>query len=228
MTLVELHQVNKDYSLGETTVHALKGISLKVFPGDFMAVWGPSGSGKTTLLNLIGTIDEPSSGFVFFNGNCISELSDDEKSNLRNKSIGFIFQDFNLVPVLTALENVMLPLQIRGDSLNDVREKSFKRLRQMGISDFFKHRPDKLSGGQQQRVSIARALVTKPSLVIADEPTANLDSDTAMKIIDIMRTLNNKEKTTFIFSTHDRRLLENVDRLIHLKDGCITKEERRD
>ena len=227
MALVKLDSVTKDYMLGETTVHALKGVSLEIFPGDFMSVWGPSGSGKTTLLNLIGTIDEPTSGAIFFKKDAISKLSDDEKSNLRNESIGFIFQDFNLVPVLTALENVMLPLQIRGDSINDARERSLERLRQVGISDFVKHRPDKLSGGQQQRVAIARALVTEPSLVIADEPTANLDSDTAMKILQLMRRLNDEEQTTFIFSTHDRRLLENVDRRVKLTDGIVAAEEKK-
>jgi putative ABC transport system ATP-binding protein len=185
MALVEMNGVTKDYRLGETTVHALKGITLQILSGDFMSVWGPSGSGKTTLLNIIGTIDEPTSGSFRFNGNSVSSLSDNAKSNLRNGSIGFIFQGFNLVPVLSALENVMLPLQIGGASINKAREKSIYRLQQVGLSDFLKHRPDKLSGGQQQRVSIARSLVTEPSLVIADEPTANLDSDTAMKILDL-------------------------------------------
>jgi len=227
MALVEMNGVTKDYKLGETTVHALKGITLQILSGDFMSVWGPSGSGKTTLLNIIGTIDEPTSGSFRFNGNSVSNLSDNAKSNLRNGSIGFIFQGFNLVPVLSALENVMLPLQIGGASINKAREKSIYRLQQVGLSDFLKHRPDKLSGGQQQRVSIARSLVTEPSLVIADEPTANLDSDTAMKILDLMRSLNNKEHTTFIFSTHDQRLLNNVDRRIRLEDGLFVAEEKR-
>ena len=227
MALVEMNGVTKDYKLGETTVHALKGITLQILSGDFMSVWGPSGSGKTTLLNIIGTIDEPTSGSFRFNGNSVSNLSDNAKSNLRNGSIGFIFQGFNLVPVLSALENVMLPLQIGGTSVSKARETSIYRLQQVGLSDFLKHRPDKLSGGQQQRVSIARSLVTEPSLVIADEPTANLDSDTAMKILDLMRSLNNKERTTFIFSTHDQRLLNNVDRRIRLEDGLFVEEEKR-
>ena len=225
MTLVKLDEVTKDYMLGETTVHALKGISLEIFAGDFMSVWGPSGSGKTTLLNLIGTIDEPTSGSIFFNRASVFNLSDDEKSNLRNKAIGFIFQGFNLVPVLSAVENVMLPLQIRGVSVVNARKRARERLEQVGLSDFIKHRPDRLSGGQQQRVAIARALVTEPSLVIADEPTANLDSETAMKILHLMRLLNDEEQTTFIFSTHDRRLLENMDRRIKLTDGVVVEEE---
>lgn len=227
MALVEMNGVTKDYKLGETTVHALKDISLQILSGDFMSVWGPSGSGKTTLLNLIGTIDEPTSGSLRFDGNPLSSLSDDAKSSLRNKSIGFIFQGFNLVPVLSALENVMLPLQIGGASTREAREKSNYRLQQVGLSDFLKHRPDRLSGGQQQRVAIARALVTNPSLVIADEPTANLDSDNAMKILRLMRSLNSKEHTTFIFSTHDQRLLNNVDRRIQLEDGSVVEEEKR-
>ena len=224
MALVEMDGVTKDYKLGETTVHALKGINLQILSGNFMSVWGPSGSGKTTLLNLIGTIDEPTSGSLRFDGILFDNLSDDAKSMLRNKSIGFIFQGFNLVPVLSALENVMLPLQIGGMSFSKAREKAIYRLQQVGLSDFVKHRPDKLSGGQQQRVSIARALVTEPALVIADEPTANLDSDTAMKILDLMRSLNSEEQTTFIFSTHDQRLLNNVDQRIRLEDGIFIEK----
>ena len=224
MALVEMNDVTKDYRMGETTVHALKGVTMQILEGDFMSVWGPSGSGKTTLLNLIGAIDEPTYGEVHFNGKRLSTLSDDAKSELRNKSIGFIFQTFNLVPVLSALENVMLPLQIGGFSTSEALRKSIYRLEQVGLLEFVKHRPDKLSGGQQQRVSIARALVTKPSLVIADEPTANLDSETAMKIVDLMRKLNSGERTTFIFSTHDQRLLSTMDRRIRLEYGRVAEE----
>jgi len=225
MPLIQMKKVAKDYRLGETIVRALKGITIEIDVGEFIAVWGPSGSGKTTLLNLIGAIDEPTSGYLGFNEQEISKLSDDEKSDLRNKSIGFIFQNFNLIPVLSALENVMLPLQIQGLSNAEANRIAMYRLEQVSLSDFVKHRPDKLSGGQQQRVCIARALVTNPSLVIADEPTANLDSDTAMKIVKLMRDLNNNEKTTFIFSTHDQRLLNKVDRLVRLVDGMIMNEE---
>ena len=226
MHLIHMKKVTKDYRLGETIVRALKGINIKIDTGEFVAVWGPSGSGKTTLLNLIGAIDEPTSGYLGFNEQEISKLSDDEKSDLRNKSIGFIFQNFNLIPVLSALENVMLPLQIQGLPNAEANRIAMYRLEQIGLSDFVKHRPDKLSGGQQQRVCIARALVTNPSLVIADEPTANLDSDTAMKIVELMRDLNNKEKTTFIISTHDQRLLNKVNRLVRLVDGMIINEEK--
>jgi len=221
MPLVELKDVTKDYTLGHTIVHALRGIALQIDAGEFAAVWGPSGSGKTTLLNLIGAIDEPTSGSLSLKGQDLLKLSDDDKSELRNRSIGFIFQGFNLIPVLSALENVMLPLQIQGFATTEAKQKAVFRLEQLDISGFLSHRPDKLSGGQQQRVAIARALVTNPFLVIADEPTANLDTETAMKIVELMRELNRKEGTTFIFSTHDQRLLTKMDRLIRLEDGKI-------
>jgi len=226
VALIYLSEVVKDYYLGETIVHALKGVTLQIDEGEFVAVWGPSGSGKTTLLNLIGAIDEPTLGDVRLKGQEISMLSDNQKSELRNKMIGFIFQNFNLVPVLSALENVMLPLQIRGVSTVEAEKRSMQRLDQVGLADFIKHRPDKLSGGQHQRVAIARALVSDPSLVIADEPTANLDTPTAMKTMELMRDLNKKERVTFIFSTHDQRILGQVDRLIQLEDGKIVGEER--
>ena len=226
MALIQMKNVTKDYRLGQTVVHALRGITLEIDEGEFVAVWGPSGSGKTTLLNLIGAIDEPTSGYLSFNEQEISKLSDNRKSELRSKSIGFVFQNFNLIPVLSALENVMIPLQIEGLSTAEAKSRSMDRLDQLGLTDFVKHRPDKLSGGQQQRVAIARALVTNPSLIIADEPTGNLDSDTARKIVELMRTLNRTEGTTFVFSTHDQRLLGQVDRLIRLEDGRILGEER--
>jgi len=221
MLLTEMIDIKKDYFLGETVVHALRGIDLTIDKGEFVAIWGPSGSGKTTLLNLIGAIDQPTSGQFYIEGQEIKRLSDNKRTELRNRSIGFIFQGFNLIPVLSALENVMLPLEIRGASFSKAREKALWRLDEVGLSDFVSHRPDKMSGGQQQRVAIARALVTGPSLVIADEPTANLDTGTSKKIIGLMRNLNEKEKTTFIFSTHDQRLLDQVKRLIRLEDGKI-------
>ncbi len=221
MSLIEMRDIKKDYLLGETVVHALRGIHLDIRKGEFVAVWGPSGSGKTTLLNLIGAIDEPASGKLRINGQDIGLLSDNSRTELRNESIGFIFQGFNLVPVLSALENVMLPLQIKGSTSVEAKKKALDRLEEVELSSFVSHRPDKLSGGQQQRVAIARALVTNPSLIIADEPTANLDSDTSRKIISLMRDLNEREETTFIFSTHDQRLLDRVERLVRLEDGKI-------
>jgi len=221
MALIEMREIKKDYFLGETVVHALQGIDLNIDKGEFIAVWGPSGSGKTTLLNLIGAIDEPSAGDVLIAGENVYSLSDNMRSELRNEIIGFIFQGFNLVPVLSALENVMLPLQIKGASFKEAKASALNRLEEVGISEFAHHRPSKMSGGQQQRVAIARALVNNPSLVIADEPTANLDSETARMIIAIMRKLNEKDKITFVFSTHDQRLLGEVKRLVRLEDGRI-------
>lgn len=222
MRLIEMKQVDKDYTLGTATVHALRDINLSIDEGEFAAVWGPSGSGKTTLLNLIGAIDEQTRGVVAIKGEAINSLSDNHRSELRNTTIGFIFQGFNLVPVLSALENVMLPLQIRGVTASAAKKAAMERLDEVGLTPFTHHRPDALSGGQQQRVSIARALVGDPAIVIADEPTANLDSETAKGIIHLMHTLNTKKKTTFIFSTHDQRLLDQVKRLIRLEDGVIT------
>lgn len=221
MALIEIKGIKKDYVLGETTVHALQGIDLHVDGGEFVAIWGPSGSGKTTLLNLIGALDEPSAGEIVIDGVVVHALSDNQRSELRNDSIGFVFQNFSLVPVLSALENVMLPLQIKGAASSQAKAKALGRLQEVGLGEFVHHRPFKMSGGQQQRVAIARALVTDPSLVIADEPTANLDSVTAHMIIDIMGDLNEKDGITFIFSTHDQRLLDRVKRLVRLEDGRV-------
>lgn len=221
MALIEAKGISKEYRLGETAVHALKSVDLSVELGEFVAICGPSGSGKTTLLNLIGSIDEPSTGQMFFDSQDIGQLSDNQRTELRNHSIGFVFQNFNLIPVLTALENVMLPLRITGISVAEAKKRAIKRLVDVELEHLIAHRPDKMSGGQQQRVAVARALVANPSLVIADEPTANLDSVTAKAMIDLMQRLNEKEQTTFIFSTHDQRLLDRVQREVILKDGRI-------
>jgi putative ABC transport system ATP-binding protein len=221
MNILEFQHVKKDYRLGETTVHALRGVDLAVQQGEFIAVLGSSGSGKTTLLNLGGAIDDPTEGSVIIGGQEVSQLSDNRKAELRNRTIGYVFQNFNLVSVLTALENVMLALQIRGGRMSAIRAEAAQRLDEVGLADFMKHRPDKLSGGQRQRVAIARALITKPSLIFADEPTANLDHHTAQSIIDLMNDLNEKEKVTFIFSTHDQRLIDRVKRVVRLEDGKI-------
>ena len=225
MALIEMKNITKDYYLGETVVQALRGIDLQIDKKEFVAVWGPSGSGKTTLLNLIGAVDDPTSGELTIAGKDVRSLTDDQKSEHRNATIGFIFQGFNLVPVLSALENVMLPLQIKGASASEARKQAMMRLEEVGLTELANNRPAKMSGGQQQRVSIARALVNNPSLVIADEPTANLDSHTAHMVIDIMRELNEKDEITFIFSTHDQRLLDKVRRLIRLEDGKIVNED---
>lgn len=221
MNILEFQSVKKDYRLGETTVQALRGVDLAVGKGEFAAILGASGSGKTTLLNLAGAIDEPSSGVVKINGQDTAALSNDRKAELRNTTIGFIFQTFNLVPVLSALENVMLALQIRGGRISGIRSAAEQRLEEVGLADCMRQRPDKLSGGQRQRVAIARALVTNPLLILADEPTANLDHVTAQSIIELMKELNEKKQVTFIFSTHDQRLINEVKRVVRLEDGKI-------
>lgn len=226
MALVELKKVHKDYQMGDTRICALTGVDIAIKAGEFVAVWGPSGSGKSTLCNLIGLLDDPTRGTVWLNGLDVSAMNDDDKSRLRNLSIGIVFQGFNLVPVLSALENVMFPLEIKGEKTAIARTKAMDRLNSLGISGFARHRPQKLSGGQQQRVAIARALVVGPSLVIADEPTANLDSKTARDIISLMRLVNRQDGTTFIFSTHDQRLLDQVDRRILLEDGKIVEDTK--
>jgi putative ABC transport system ATP-binding protein len=224
--LVELRQVVKHYPLGEGQITALKSVDITIHPGEFVAIWGPSGSGKSTLCNLVGLLDTPSSGTLLFKGKDAALLSDDQRSEARNRAIGFIFQGFNLVPVLSALENVMLPLQIGRHGPRSAREMAFTRLTEVGLASHASHRPAKLSGGQQQRVAIARALITRPALVVADEPTANLDSENAHRIIDLMRQISKREGTTFIFSTHDERLLDRVDRRIMMRDGAIVEDRR--
>jgi putative ABC transport system ATP-binding protein len=225
MPLIELRQVYKNYHLGETRIRALRGIDLRIESGELVAIWGPSGSGKSTLCNIIGMLDTPSSGNVLFEGNDVSGLSDEKRSELRNKTLGFVFQTFNLIPVLSALENVILPLEISGESGVTARKKAMRQLADLGLSEHIAHRPSKLSGGQQQRVAIARALINDPAIVLADEPTANLDSETAVKIIELMSELNQKSGATFIFSTHDQRLLARINRKILLRDGIIIQDE---
>ena len=224
MALIELKKIHKEYRLGETRVPALNGIDLFIRQGEFVAVWGPSGSGKSTLCNLIGLVDVPTRGTVLLNGRDVAAMDDDRRSLLRSRSIGFIFQSFNLVPVLSALENVMLPLEIQGEKPALARQKAKDRLERLELGALTGNRPHKLSGGQQQRVAIARALITNPDLVIADEPTANLDSKTARRIIDLMLDINRTDKTTFLFSTHDQRLLDHVNRQILLEDGKIVED----
>ena len=217
---VAVRDVSKTYRLGKVTVTALDGVSLAVKAGEFLAVAGPSGSGKTTLLNLIGCLDTPTSGEVAIDGEAISGLSPGRRADLRARKLGFVFQTFNLIPVLTAWENVEYPLLLqrgRGDVAARVRAA----LEHVGLADRARHRPPELSGGQQQRVAIARALVTEPALVLADEPTANLDSRTGHEIIELMRRLNRERGTTFVFSTHDPRIVNVADRVLEISDGRL-------
>ena len=224
-TLLQLRDIRRRFMLGETFIDALHGISLDIHAGEFLAVWGPSGSGKSTLMNLIGLIDAPTGGEIHFDGQDTSLLDDDALTGFRGKKIGFVFQSFNLVPVLSALENVMLPLQIRGVTEHEARTRATAALQDVGLEKFSASRPDKLSGGQRQRVAIARALVVHPMLVIADEPTANLDSENSQMIVELMREMNRSKGVTFVFTTHDPRLLAHVDRKILLRDGVIEQDE---
>lgn len=226
MKIVETHKLRKSYHFGDTEVEALKSVDLEIEEREFIAVWGPSGSGKSTLCNLIGLLDSPTSGEILVKGSPAAGLTDAERSELRNTSIGFVFQNFNLIPVLTALENVMLPLQILGHPKAEAKEKAAALLKEVELEDRLDHRPQKMSGGQQQRVAIARALVTDPLLVLADEPTANLDTRNANVIIDLMRKINHQRGAAFLFSTHDDRLLDRVDRKVHLQDGVIIEDVR--
>ena len=225
MSLIVMKKVERVYRLGQTLLTALKDIDLSIDRGEFVAVWGPSGSGKSTLCNLIGALDSPTTGQVIINDLDISEMTDAEQSDHRNRTIGFIFQRFNLISVLSALENVCLPLTLRGEDKAASIKKSLTILESVGLGAEAERRPDKLSGGQQQRVAIARALVTDPLLIIADEPTANLDSETATQIVALMRHFNQSRGTTFVFSTHDERLLKEVGRRIRLQDGRIVEDQ---
>lgn len=210
------------YPLGETKVHALKNIDFQVGEGEFLSVIGPSGSGKTTLLNLIGCIDTASDGSVKIGGQETVGMNDKELTNIRLFRVGFIFQTFNLIPVLDVLENVEFPLLLmKKHSRAEIKLRAEKLIADVGLKDFISHRPAELSGGQRQRVAIARALVTKPNIVLADEPTANLDSVTGNNILELMKELNEKEKTTFIFSTHDPEVLKYAKRVVNIKDGKI-------
>jgi putative ABC transport system ATP-binding protein len=225
LPILRLIDVKRRFLLGETTIDALNSISLEIHAGEFLAVWGPSGSGKSTLMNIIGLIDTPTSGEVHFDEQYTHMLNDDELTEFRSKKIGFVFQNFNLVPVLSALENVMLPLQIQGVEEQESKARAEAALVDVGLERFRDSLPDKLSGGQRQRVAIARALVVDPMLVIADEPTANLDSENSRMVVELMREMNRARKVTFVFTTHDQRLLDHVDRKILLRDGNIVSDE---
>lgn len=224
--LLSIRGVRRRFFLGETVIDALRGVDLEIEAKSFMAVWGPSGSGKSTLMNLIGLVDAPTEGAVWFVGVDTMGLDDNALTRFRRDKVGFIFQNFNLVPVLSAIENVMLPLQFRGYAERQARRRAAVALEEVGLGDCLNARPDKLSGGQRQRVAIARALIGEPLLVIADEPTANLDSENSQAIISLMRELNRSKGVTFVFTTHDPRLLSHVDRKVLLRDGEIVQDER--
>jgi putative ABC transport system ATP-binding protein len=225
MALLTLEGIDKRYRQGEVEVHALQAIDLQLAEGEFAALVGPSGSGKTTLLNIIGGLDAPSSGSVRLNGTDLTQLNESSLSDFRLFQLGFIFQAYNLVPVLSALENVELVMVLQGRQEREKRERAEHYLQLVGLQEQMHRRPSALSGGQQQRVAVARALAAGPRLVLADEPTANLDSDNAGALLDIMHRLSHEEKTTFLFSTHDPRVMERAERIITLRDGHIVADE---
>jgi putative ABC transport system ATP-binding protein len=218
-TVVKTTSLEKVYRLGKTEVKALDQINLEVRKGDFLAVAGPSGSGKTTLLNLIGCLDKPTAGQIEISGQDVSNMDRNRLADIRNRKIGFVFQTFNLILVLTAYENVEFPLLLGDYTSKEKKERIMKVLAEVRIGEQAGHRPDELSGGQRQRVAIARALVKNPDIVLADEPTANLDSKTGEKIIKLMLRLNQEKGTTFIFSTHDEMILRHANRIVKLHDG---------
>ena len=219
---IRLEQVHKNYKLGQTTVPALRGLDLVLHKGEFTALIGASGSGKTTLLNLIGCLDRADEGKIIIDGEDISGLSEKQLGDLRNHKIGFIFQSFHLIPVLNVFENVELPLTIRPEfTMKQRHELVTQALKDVGINAFAEHLPDQLSGGQRQRVAIARALVKNPSLILADEPTANLDSETTRIVIDLLFELNQKRGVTFFFCSHDDKLIQRVARILRIRDGRI-------
>jgi putative ABC transport system ATP-binding protein len=221
-SVVRIEQVSKEYRLGNQQVQALKDVTLSIDEGVFLAIAGPSGSGKSTLLNLIGCIDTPSKGKVFINDEEVSRKTPDQLADLRARNIGFVFQTFNLLPVLTAEENVEYPLlQLEEISRKERRERVALWLDRVGLAKFARHRPNQLSGGQRQRVAVARALVAEPDIVLADEPTANLDHNTGEGILELMKEINRRYKTTFIFSTHDKKVMSKADRLVWLEDGQV-------
>jgi putative ABC transport system ATP-binding protein len=224
MNVIELRNVSKRFRLGAVDLQALRDVNLSIAKGEFAAITGPSGSGKSTLLNLIGCLDVPTSGEVVVNGSSTRSLRERDLDAMRSRAIGFVFQTFNLIPVLTALENVVVPLHLHRLRRREMIDRAKEALAVVGLADHARHLPDQLSGGQRQRVSIARALVTRPSIVLADEPTANLDSANAASIIELMRSLNEKQSVTFLFSTHDPALLAKVPRVVRLRDGAILSE----
>ena len=226
MNICEIQNVNMVYSVGHVKVQALKDVTLNISAGDFVSVAGPSGSGKTTLLNLIGCLDKPTSGVVSIAGKNTSHMTSSMLADLRSEKIGFIFQSYNLIPVLTAFENIEFPLILQKKYTASERRKMVESiLDDVDIPDLIDRRPKEMSGGQQQRVAIARSLVKRPELVLADEPTANLDSVTGGNVLEIMKEMNEKLNVTFIFSTHDRMVMNFARRLIVLKDGMISSNE---
>jgi putative ABC transport system ATP-binding protein len=226
MAIIQLHNLSKTYQETKVPVHALNGISLEIEKGEFTAIVGPSGCGKTTLLNIIGGLDHPTTGTVVLDGTDITTLKDSRLIEFRLHKIGFVFQAYNLIPVLTAKENVEFIMQLQGRPEKELRERARLLLEHVGLGDRLNNRPNELSGGQQQRVAVARALASRPVFVLADEPTANLDSKSTANLLDIMAQLNKEEGMTFLFSTHDQRVIDRARRVITLEDGKVVSDTK--
>ena len=224
--IIKIRNIIRDFQLGQETVHVLKGIDLDIEKGEYVAIMGPSGSGKSTLMNLIGCLDTPTSGSYILNGKDVSQMSDDELADIRNKEIGFVFQTFNLLPRTTALDNVALPMVYAGYSKKDRTERAVQVLHDVGLSDRMDHRPNQLSGGRRQRVAVGRALVNKPSIILADEPTGNLDSKTGAEIMNLLEDIH-KAGNTIIVVTHEEEIAAHAQRIIRLRDGMVESDTRK-
>ncbi|HMU91715.1 MAG TPA: ABC transporter ATP-binding protein [Anaerolineales bacterium] len=224
MEVVKIENVTRVYKIGKVETQALRGVNLSIGSGEFTALVGPSGSGKTTLLQMIGCLDQPSSGHVLISGKDVTTLNRNQRADMRRGTIGFIFQFFALIPTLTAYENVEMPLLLNGHSPKERHERVMDLLKAVDLTERANNRPDQLSGGQQQRVAIARALAPKPTLILADEPTANLDTANGKQVMDIMKKLNKETGVTFVFATHDPRVISYADRIVTLNDGLIEKD----
>jgi len=223
--MIELVDVTKTYKMGESELTVLHGISLQIHSGELVAIIGPSGSGKSTMMNIIGLLDRPTTGQYYLNDSEVSQLSSDQLAELRNRTIGFIFQSFFLLPRMTAIQNVCLPLTYRNIPMNEIRKRAMKNLEKVGVGQLAKHKPSEMSGGQQQRVAIARALIGGPSLILADEPTGALDSFTSQEVMNLLIQLNTEEKATIAIVTHDPSIAEQCTRVIEVRDGKIAKNK---
>ena len=223
MEVVKIENVARVYKIGKVETQALRGVSLSIENGEFTALVGPSGSGKTTLLQMIGCLDQPTSGHVFINNKDVTSLNRNQRADMRRGTIGFIFQFFALIPTLTAYENVEMPLLLNGHTPKERKERVMELLKAVDLADRANNRPDQLSGGQQQRVAVARALASKPTLILADEPTANLDTANGKQVMEIMQRLNQETGVTFVFATHDPRVISYAKRVVTLRDGVITR-----